>query len=681
MSVARDDDAGTVSLDGTAFGRVTLTRDRAGRLTSMSGPGLRQTWQWDAAGRMTLHEAVVDGASTRSEVVYDDAGRPLRVTGPEGTTSYSYDAAGQLVSVEGPRGRETLTWDAAGALRERRRVSETGEEEVERFSYDGAGRLTARVRDGGATTYTYDAAGRRTGQEGPEGRCRYTWSPAGLLMGVSVQGPGRDQERTPESSGGGGESEGGEPVTWRIERDALGLPVRIGGTEVTWDVATAVPSISSFDGAAVTELPGALAVKGVLHPAGWRTARAGGSANPWAIPAAVVGGEGEGRPAVGGPGAGMGADAAGDPAGGPVLTASGTLGVGGLELLGARAYDPGTAAFLTPDPLTHAPTAPWTANPYSYAANSPLSFSDPLGLKPLSDAELQAYTDAHTGWNRVGQWISDNKDYIAGAAMLIGGGILTACGVEPLGPMFIGAGVDAIIQRATTGHTSYGQVALSGMLGMAGEVAGAARAAQLGWHGLRATMLIGASSGAASGAGASGYAYMTGPGPHTVGGFVGNTLAGGLGGGLTGGAISAVGHGLARGISNITGHNVMADPTILSGHGGIPRGDTATFTVPKGTYIRFYCPHGEGISDELGNAIETGVRRWPFRNAQPRPYEIVSPGGVVPDYFLIPPRGLNIKGNPITVSEWTRLSELVSVHGNGVYDWAACRLELCRTHP
>ena len=115
-------------------------------------------------------------------------------------------------------------------------------------------------------------------------------------MGVSVQGPGRDQERVPESSGDGGESGDGEPVTWRIERDALGLPARIGGTEVTWDVATVVPSISSFDGAAVTELPGALAVKGVLHPAGWRTARAGGSANPWAIPAAVVGGEGEGRP-------------------------------------------------------------------------------------------------------------------------------------------------------------------------------------------------------------------------------------------------------------------------------------------------------------------------------------------------------------------------------------------------
>lgn len=66
-------------------------------------------------------------------------------------------------------------------------------------------------------------------------------------------------------------------------------------------------------------------------------------------------------------------------------------------------------------------------------------------------------------------------------------------------------------------------------------------------------MLVGASSGTASGAGASGYAYMTGPGPHIVEGFVGNALAGGLGGGLMGGGISAIGHGLARGISKYHG--------------------------------------------------------------------------------------------------------------------------------
>ena len=74
------------------------------------------------------------------------------------------------------------------------------------------------------------------------------------------------------------------------------------------------------------------------------------------------------------------------------------------------------------------------------------------------------------------------------------------------------------------------------MLGLGGQMAGAARPARLGWNGLRVTMLVGASSGAASGAGASGYAYMTGPGPHIVEGFVGNALAGGLGGGLMGGA-------------------------------------------------------------------------------------------------------------------------------------------------
>ena len=39
MSVARDEDAGMVSLDGTAFGRVMLTRDRAGRQGLRPGRG------------------------------------------------------------------------------------------------------------------------------------------------------------------------------------------------------------------------------------------------------------------------------------------------------------------------------------------------------------------------------------------------------------------------------------------------------------------------------------------------------------------------------------------------------------------------------------------------------------------------------------------------------------------
>ena len=150
-------------------------------------------------------------------------------------------------------------------------------------------------------------------------------------------------------------------------------------------------------------------------------------------------------------------------------------------------------------------------------------------------------------------------------------------------------------------------------------------------------MLVGASSGTASGAGASGYAYMTGPGPHIVEGFVGNALAGGLGGGLMGGGISAIGHGLARGISNVTGHSVMADPTILSGHGGILEGDATTFTLPKGVSIRFYTPLGARMYDPEANAVEAGSRRWPFIGAHSHPYEATGPGGTISDHVLHPP--------------------------------------------
>jgi len=187
-------------------------------------------------------------------------------------------------------------------------------------------------------------------------------------------------------------------------------------------------------------------------------------------------------------------------------------------------------------------------------------------------------------------------------------------------------------------------------------------------------MLIGASSGAASGAGASGYAYMTDPGPHIAEGLVGNALAGGLGGGLMGGGISAIGHGLARGISNVTGHSVMADPTILSGHGGILEGDATTFTLPKGVSIRFYTPLGARMYDPEANAVEAGSRRWPFIGAHSHPYEATGPGSTIPDHVLHPPDSrITITGNPVTAVRPTRLSAPVGMYEVRTYDWAACR--------
>ena len=275
--------------------------------------------------------------------------------------------------------------------------------------------------------------------------------------------------------------------------------------------------------------------------------------------------------------------------------------------------------------------------------------------------------------------MKDNKDYLIGGALVIAGGIAAATGFGgPLGTMLIGAGADMIIQRATTGSVNYIEVAVSGLLGAAGGAGGSALAGRLGLKGVWAAAASGAGAGALPGGTMSGYSYMSSPGPHTPAGFLQATATGTLEGGVTGGLGGAAGHGLAHVFGNAIGRSVMADPRILSGHGGIHASSGSTFTVPKGVTVRFYSAHGTVIDDKLGNAIETGARRWPFSNTQPTPYEVAGPGTIVPDYLLFPPTAppvLNVKGTPITVTNTSgvRLSDLIEKGGVGVYDWAACR--------
>ena len=104
---------------------------------------------------------------------------------------------------------------------------------------------------------------------------------------------------------------------------------------------------------------------------------------------------------------------------------------------------------------------------------------------------------------------------------------------------------------------------------------------------------------------------------------------------------------------------------VLSGHGGIFAGDGTAVTVPPGTSVAMYSPHGVPISDYLGNQIET---------ASPPPLEVYGPGEMLPDYTLYPPDGLNILGVPrnVTVTSATRLSNLLSAN-MGIVHWAACR--------
>ncbi|MWV31336.1 EndoU domain-containing protein [Rathayibacter iranicus] len=215
--------------------------------------------------------------------------------------------------------------------------------------------------------------------------------------------------------------------------------------------------------------------------------------------------------------------------------------------MGRRAYDPTTRGFLSTDPVPPVWGAAWSGNPYSFAGNDPVHALDPAGLSPVSDAQLQAYRDGHNGaFAAAGDFLADNWEYIAGGAMALAGGALMFIGIGgPIGAALVGAGIDVIVQKATTGSVNWTQTALMAVTGGVGSSLMAARLSAAGINGLKAAVATEAASGAASGASGDAYAYASGPGPHTLDGFLQASGGGALSGAAMGAGGPLLGHGLA----------------------------------------------------------------------------------------------------------------------------------------
>ncbi|MEV8537207.1 RHS repeat-associated core domain-containing protein, partial [Streptomyces sp. NPDC051211] len=70
----------------------------------------------------------------------------------------------------------------------------------------------------------------------------------------------------------------------------------------------------------------------------------------------------------------------------------------GTVHLGAREYDPATGRFLSVDPIVDF-SEPKQQNPYAYANNSPITFSDPSGLSIAPPTmPVKDFTDAEVAW-------------------------------------------------------------------------------------------------------------------------------------------------------------------------------------------------------------------------------------------------------------------------------------------
>ncbi|WP_254712181.1 polymorphic toxin-type HINT domain-containing protein, partial [Streptomyces sp. TRM64462] len=86
----------------------------------------------------------------------------------------------------------------------------------------------------------------------------------------------------------------------------------------------------------------------------------------------------------------------------------------GLTHIGAREYDASTGRFISADPIIDL-TDPLQMNGYTYANGNPLTYSDPTGLRPITDCERgcqigNTYVKDHMTMGPNGQWIYNSTE-------------------------------------------------------------------------------------------------------------------------------------------------------------------------------------------------------------------------------------------------------------------------------
>ena len=452
------DAAGRVTVvEHPVFGRIAYERDPAGRLVGAVASDAVQRWDY-AEGALVRHTTTTVEGVSETVIRRDGDGRIAAILADGIETRFSYDAACQMErSVRGDGVVSQWRYDLSGRL-----VSESVDGLAAELAYDAAGQLRSRTDGAGTNTYAYDGLGRRTEVVEPDGSVRsYEWSPQGWLGAVVL--------------------EGAEGASSRNELwvDALGELAEVDGTEVWWDTAEVAPRLMSLGDRSVVALPGGVtAIGGTVLSTGWRSEHPTEAANPW----------------------GMAAEALPGLATGLVVGPSGGLQVAGLDWFGARAYDPSTRGFLSVDPLDPVVGSGWAGNPYSFAGNDPLHAIDPLGLRAVTDEELQAYREGNNGaLAATGDWLANNWEYLAGgAAVLVGGALMIFGGPVGVvvGGALLSAGAQTIIEKAQKGSVDWGHVAAAGALGAVGGGAGvlATRAATVGFGATR----VAATSAAAS---------------------------------------------------------------------------------------------------------------------------------------------------------------------------------------
>jgi RHS repeat-associated protein len=279
-------------------------------------------WSYSTGGRITSLVKGAAGAPATSAYTYTDTAHPAavtQVTGGTTTDSFGYDTAGRMVSRTVNGVSTALTWDVTSSL-----VDSNGQGGHVVYAYDPSGQRVAQARvadaNGVGTATAYVASGQ-------------------------VDDPNTASTSTGDLSATRYYTFGGSTVAIRTNDGQLSL--MLGDEQGSTNVMMPVHGVADGTLASATLADASAVTRNSYTPYGQlRGADNLATDRGWL-------GQVEDR----------------------VDGASGT----GLTYLNARYYDPATSRFISPDPLMN-PGDPKTLDPYRYADNNPVVFTDASGL-------------------------------------------------------------------------------------------------------------------------------------------------------------------------------------------------------------------------------------------------------------------------------------------------------------
>lgn len=416
-------------LHDSRAGDAAYALDPDGRLLTEQLPG-RQARRYEYDGGLVRRFAVISDDHAVAETIFahDPDGRILTQHDAAGVREFRYDRAGQLVHVtlrgDGQPEETQLVYDAAGnRVSLRRGGTET------RYTYDAADQLTTWQARGRRTEFSYDASGRLTGEAEGERHRQVSYNGFGWPVTVTRDDHGRRELVTATFDGDGLVRE-----LVLTSQDDGGNEVRAASIRYRWSIDDIVPQVLAQLAApeldnAEHDVPGQLSADfaygygltfasderaGIaLHRDAYGSAIRTPDTQAWAQAShydefgtprddnderarSDPREHGELRPVP------SQQDRHGQPGTDdpplPRFGYHGELALGPVIDLRARVYDTDLGRFTSRDPLLSGPPKPGqTANPYLYANNDPVNFTDPLGtlaVAPLGGGQFKTVIPA-----------------------------------------------------------------------------------------------------------------------------------------------------------------------------------------------------------------------------------------------------------------------------------------------